>query len=104
MTYYNRRKRELADSIVKLHHWHCLHGMLSRVYEAVRCPSVCLSVPACFAAGPAGRRYRSIAATAACRQRVNAGSATFSAYVVAERRLATFVSTGYSKLYGLCVL
>ena len=49
--------------------WHCARSMRSRVYVAVRCPSVRLShSPAATAfcgfaaAGPAGRRYRSIAA------------------------------------------
>ena len=73
--------------------------MRSRVYETVRClsvrPSVCLSVPARvtaanFAAvGPAGRKYRSIAArrTAARRAAGECGySAMLSAYVVAEGR------------------
>ena len=78
-------------------YWHCPHSMRSRIYETVRRPSVCLShspaAAACagFAAvGPAGRRYRSIAArpapqpqhgAAARRAAANAGSATFSVYV-----------------------
>ena len=56
--------------------------MRSRVYVTVRCPSDCLSHPLAaatcdgFAAvGPAGRRYRSIAA----RPAANVGSATFTA-------------------------
>ena len=73
------------------------HNMRSRVYVTVRCPSDRLSAhspaaAACggFAAvGPAGRRYRSIAArpapqqhrAAARRAAANAGSATFSADV-----------------------
>ena len=78
-------------------YWHCPHSMRSRIYETVRCPSVCLShspaAAACgksAAVGPAGRRYRSIAVrpapqpqhgAAARRAAANAGSATFSVYV-----------------------
>jgi len=73
----------------------CTARMRSDIYVTVGRPSVCLSVPAfgrCggFAAvGPAGRRYRSIAARAALssipaaarRAAANAGSATLSAGV-----------------------
>jgi len=66
-----------------------------RVYVTIRCPSVCLSVcrpivrPLHAATvGPAGRRYRLIAAWPAARriaaaapQRPDSGSATFSADV-----------------------
>ena len=57
-------------------YWHCQHSIRNRVYVTVRYPSVCLSlrlsVPARAhsskpaAVGPASRRYRSIAAAAAC--------------------------------------
>ena len=70
--------------------------LVLQAYVTVRCPSVCLShspvVASCggFAAvGPAGRRYRSIAArpalqqygSAARRAAANAGSASFTAGV-----------------------
>ena len=73
-------------------YWHCWHGRRNRFYA--RRPSVCLShspaAAACggFAAvGPAGRRYRSIAARLAPQQRGtsvqrtagNVGSATLTA-------------------------
>ena len=84
------------------HYWHRRHSIRIRVYETVRYLSVFSSVrlsvrspaaAACggFAAvGPAGSRYRSIAArpapqqhgAAARRTAANAGSATFSAYEV----------------------
>ena len=61
-----------------------------RVYVTIRCPSVCPIVRPLHAAtvGPAGRRYRLIAAWPAARriaaaapQRPDSGSATFSADV-----------------------
>jgi len=47
--------------------WHCPHRNHRRVYETVRCPSVCLPQRGrTFAAvGPACRRYRSTGAAAA---------------------------------------
>jgi len=84
-------------------HLHIIHTMSSRVYETVRCPSVCLSRSHAAAACGAGLRYRSIAArpapqqhgAAARRAAANAGSATFSAYEdrcvwpIARRRTCT---------------
>jgi len=84
------------------HYWHRRHSIRIRVYETIRYLSIFSSVrlsvrspaaAACggFAAvGPAGSRYRSIAArsapqqhgAAARRTAANAGSATFSAYEV----------------------
>ena len=62
-------------------YWHCPHSMGSKVYETLRCPSVCPFVPlsVCPSMGPqqqtrccrfaavdsAGRRYRSTAVAAA---------------------------------------
>ena len=86
-------QRSRGQSACRVYLW---HSMRSRVCVTVRCPSVCLShslaAAACagFAAvGPAGRRYRSIAArpapqqhgAAARRAAANAGSATFTADV-----------------------
>jgi len=64
--------QRVKSCIILLQHY--LHSMRSRVYETVRCPSVCPSMGpqqktrGCrFAAvGPAGRKYWSIAAAAAC--------------------------------------
>jgi len=65
-------------------YWHCGHSMRSRVYETVRCPPVCPSVCPGIgphqqtrrcrfsAVGPAGSRYLSIAAAAACGGRMGA--------------------------------
>ena len=70
--------------------------MRSRIYETVRCPSVCLSYFSAASAGGrfaavglAGRKYRSIVARSAPQQQgaaerraaENAGSALFSANV-----------------------
>ena len=102
-------------------HWP--HSMQSRVYETVRCPPVCPSVchsispqqqtRCCrFAAeGPAGRRYRWIAAAAACYGRMWAVPRRQHTYVaecwlvtyalqqlVAEKRICLSVL-----LYGLKV-
>jgi len=49
-------------------HLHIIHTMSSRVYETVRCPSVCLSRSHAPAACGAGLRYRSIAARPAPQQ------------------------------------
>ena len=71
-------------------------SMRSRVYATVCCLSVRLSRPAAahcrcrcrFAAvGPAGSRYPLTDCSARQQQRANAGSATLSAYVDAERIL-----------------
>jgi len=83
-------------------HWHCAHTTRSRVYETVRCPSVCprLPVPAqhrvfrcgeLCCCGPAGNRLLHGAQQRGVR-RANAGSATLSAYVVTEHRLVTIVN------------
>ena len=56
--------RHLMKARIVLY-WHCPYSMRSRIYETVLCPSVCPSLPAWTTAaifGPAGRRYRLIAA------------------------------------------
>jgi len=80
--------------------------MQSRVYETVRCPTVCPPVchivgppqqTRCYrfaAVGPAGRRYRSIAAAAVCVRLENAGSATLSVYV-GDRLSPVFALPGW---------
>ena len=71
--------------------------MRNRVYETVRCPSVCLSqhgptaanplLQVFAAVGPVGKRYQAIAA-----RRANAGSVTLSAYVcIAETQTSVVV-------------
>jgi len=80
-------------NVYYIYYWHCPHTMRSRpshlsdFYPSVR-PFVCPRMGPhqqahhCrFAAGgPAGRRYRSIAARRTAARRANAGSATLSAY------------------------
>ena len=77
--------------------WHCPHTIRSRVYVTVRCPSVCLSQHDAAAVNPllhgglllwtrwAGDRpigrLLHDRRSAEQQRRVNAGSATFSAYV-----------------------
>ena len=68
-------------------YWHCLRSVRGRVCATVGRTSVCLSVclshrhqQSLLICGPAGRRYRSIAARRSAARRANAGSATLSAY------------------------
>jgi len=88
------------DRPVYMDYWHCLHSMRSRVYESVRRPSVRLSVSLSVCLVPASATAAKFAAVArpegdpidrllhGVQQRgmwrANAGSATLSAYVVAE--------------------
>ena len=101
---------------------HCPHSMRSRVYESVRCPSICPSMGAqqqaryCrFAAvGPTGGRYWSIAARPALSsssvRRANAGGATLSAYVGSWTQariqrcitLAVSIAESVQQLSGVC--
>ena len=60
--------------------------MRNKVYASVEHPSICPSSLLLWA-GPAGRRYRSIAARRTTSGCANAGSGTLSACVVAEHRL-----------------
>ena len=72
--------KQVSPVFTSISYLHCQHSRRNRVYETVRCPSVCPSV--CLsqhgprpqqqtrccrlaAVDPAGRRYRSIAAAAA---------------------------------------
>ena len=101
--YFTKSERNASTALFA--YWHCSRSMLSKVCETVRCPSVCPShSPAAaggdgFAAvGPAGRRYRSIAArrpaTArgrSTRAAANAGTATFSALDT------SYIVSAYSK-------
>ena len=71
-------------------YWHCPRsiGAGSMHRSGVRSsvlPSIGHSSIVCYG-GPAGRRYRSIAARRTAARRANAGCATLSAYVVAEHR------------------
>ena len=73
-------------------YWHCRREYLA---GSMHRPGVCLSVPAWFtaanfaaAAQPAGDIDRLLHGAQQCSvQRANAGSATLSAYAVAEQRL-----------------
>ena len=82
--------------IAQIYYWHCPHSMRSKVCETVQCPSLCLSV--CLsqhgpAAGPAAGDIDRLLHGALQQgvRRANAGSATMSAYVVAEHRLVKYL-------------
>ena len=70
-------------------YWHCPRGVRGRVYETVRCPSVCLSQRGVTAANPLlqvcccrpGEEEISIGCCSSAVRWANAGSATLSAYV-----------------------
>ena len=92
-------------------YWHCRHSMRSRVYETVRCPPVCSSVCPSMVAQQQSLYCRFAAVSPADRnwgdidrlleqRRANAGTATFSAYVVVEHRLvfSLISSSSYSLL------